>query len=258
MLLKWIFASMAVAASLSAQDQDAYARVFYFLNKPGTDRADRDAFLDKVDQGRSAAVAADESGGYLRLTLVHPSPAESGHERIAVHFSSAGPTFQSSHTKSFFAATGWDEKSYSAQSSTYNLPAVKIEMWRRHVKLGVIAKGDYVRMDFIKFKPGAGADYLALIPKNRAVMEQVLKSGGPIKAYWLITTLLSGESSDYNAIAVYSYASEADVFKTFPAQRRMFQQAFPGENFQLYMDANLRNSAVRLQEVFRVNSAIWR
>ncbi len=129
-------------------------------------------------------------------------------------------------------------------------------MWRRRVSLGSIAKGDYVRLAFVKIKPGARGDYyLEEIPKNRAVMEQVLKSGGPIKAYWLITTLLSGESAAYDAIAVYAYANKADVFKTFPAQEKMFQQAFPGANFQVHLDANRRNSAVRSQEVFRANSA---
>lgn len=258
MVVKWIFAALALAAFLPAQDPDAYARVLYFVNKPGADPVGRDAFLDKVDQGRSAAVAAGESGGYLRLTLVHPSQAEAGHERLAVHFSTAGPTFQSTHTKSFFAATGWNEQTYTAQSSTYNLSAVKTEMWRRRVNLGSIAKGDYVRLAFVKIKPGAGDDYLEEIPKNRAVMEQVLKSGGPIKAYWLITTQLSGESAAYDAIAVYGYANEADVFKTFPAQEKMFQQAFPGANFKVHLDANRRNSAVRSQEVFRVSSAFWR
>jgi len=258
LVVKSVFASLTLVAFLPAQDQDSYARVLYFANKPGADPVGRDAFLDKVDQGRAAAVAAGESGGYLRLTLVHPSQTEAGHVRLAVHFATAGPTFQTTHTKSFFAATGWNEQTYNAQSLTYNLPSVKTEMWRRRVNLGSIAKGDYVRLTFIKYKPGAGDDFREETPKSRAVMEQVLKSGGPIKAYWLITTLLSGESAPYDAIAVYAYASEADVFKTFPAQDKMFQQAFPGANFQAHHDANRLNSAVRFQEVFRVSSAFWR
>lgn len=256
--VKWVFAFLTLVAFLPAQDRDTYARVLYFKNKPDSDPAGREAFLDKVDQGRAAAVAAAESGGYLRLALVHPSPTEAGYVRLAVHFSVAGPTFQTTHTKSFFAATGWNEETYNAQSFTYNLPSVKTEMWRRRVNLGSIAKGDYLRLAFVKFKPDAESDYLEAIPKNRAVMEQVLKSGGPIKAYWLITTLLSGESAPYDAIEVFAYATEADVFKPFPAQDKMLQQALPGANLQKYYDANRRNSAVRSQEVFRVTSAFWK
>lgn len=256
MLTKLLIAALTLAAHLPAQD--AYARVLYFANRPGADLAGRRAFLDKVDQGRAAAVAAGESGGYLRLTLVHPSQTEAGHARLAVHFSTAGPTFETTHTKSFFAATGWNEETYTAQSMTYNQPAVKTEMWRRRVNLGSIAKGDFIRMAFIKFKPGARGHYLEAIPKNRAVMEQVLKSGGPIKAYWLITTLFPGEDAPYDAIALFAYATEADVFKEFPVQEKMFQQAFPGANFQAHLDANRRNSAVRSQEVLRVSSAFWR
>ena len=194
----------------------------------------------------------------MRLALVHPSQAEAGHVRLAIHFSAAGPTFQTTHTKSFFAATGWNEQTYTAQSMTYNQPAVKVEMWRRRVSLGSIAKGDYVRFAFIKLKPGARGDYLEAIPRNGAVFEQVLKSGGPIKAYWLITTLFPSESASHDAIAIYAYATESDLFKAFPAQEKMFQQAFPGANFQAYLEANRRNSTVHSQEVFHVSSAFWR
>ncbi|MDX1981521.1 MAG: hypothetical protein SFV51_14735 [Bryobacteraceae bacterium] len=194
----------------------------------------------------------------MRLALVHPSATEAGHVRLAVHFSTAGPTFETTHTKSFFAATGWNEETYTAQSMTYNQPSVRKEMWRRRVNLGSIAKGDYVRLVFIKFEPGARGHYLEAIPRNQAVMEQVLKSGGPIKAYWLITTLFPGETSPYDAIAVIGHATEADVFKALPAQQKMFEQAFPGADFQAHLDANRRNSKVRSQEVFRVSSAFWR
>ena len=256
MLTKLLFTAITLAASLSAED--AYARVLYFANRPGADPAGRTAFLDKVDQGRAAAVAAGESGGYMRLTLVHPSQAEAGHVRMAVHFSTAGPTFETTHTKSFFAATGWNEETYTAQSMTYNQPSVRTEMWRRRVNLGSIAKGDYVRLVFIKFEPGARGHYLEAIPRNQAVMEQVLKSGGPIKAYWLITTLFPGENSPYDAIAVIGHATEADVFKNLPVQQKMFEQSFPSGDFQAHLDANRRNSKVRSQEVFRVSSAFWR
>ncbi len=192
------------------------------------------------------------------ICALRSSETEAGHVRLAIHFSAAGPTFQTTHTKSFFAATGWNEQTYNAQSMTYNQPAVKIEVWRRRVNLGSIAKGDYVRLAFVKFKPGARGDYLEAIPRNGAVMEQVLKAGGPIKAYWLITTLFPSESAPYDAIAIHAYATEADVFKAFPAQEKMFQQAFPSASFQPYLEANRRNSAVHTQEVFRVSSAFWR
>ncbi len=256
MLAKLFVAALTLAATLPAED--AYARVLYFANKPGADSAGRAAFLNKVDQGRAAAVAAGESGGYMRLTLLHPSPTEAGHVRLALHFSTAGPTFDNTHTKSFFAATGWNEETYNAQSMTYNLPSARTEMWRRRINLGSIAKGDFVRLVFIKFEPGARSHYLEAIPKNQAVMEQVLKSGGPIKAYWLITTLFTGETSPYDAIAVIAHATEADIFKNLPAQQKMFEQAFPGADFQAHLDANRRNSKIRSQEVFRVSSAFWR
>ena len=253
MLTRLLFAAFALVALLPAED--AYARVLYFVDKPAADPAVRSASLDKVDQGRAAAVAAGESGGYLRLSLIYPSQTEAGYGRLAVHFSTAGPTFETTRTKSFFAATGWTEETYSAQSQT---TAVKTEMWRRRVNLGSIAKGDYVRLVFIKFEPGARGHYLEAIPKNRAVMEQVLNSGGPIKAYWLITMLFPGEDAPYDAIAVYGYATEIDLFKAFPAQQKMFEQAFPNADFQAHLDANRRNSTVRSQKVFRVSSAFWR
>ena len=256
MTTRLLLAILILFAPLPAQD--SHARVLYFLNKPGADPVGRDAFLDRVDKGREAAVAAGESGGYLRLSLVHPSSAEAGHVGMAIHFSAGGPTFETTHTKSFFAATGWNEQTCTEQSMRYNQPAVKVEMWRRRVNLGSIAKGDYVRFAFLKFKPGMRDDFLEAIPGNSAVLQQVLTSGGPIKAYWLITTLFPGESATYDAIAIFAYATEADVFKSFPAQGDMFQRAFPSANFQSHLEANRRNATTRTQEIFRVGSAFWR
>ena len=247
------------AVSAFAQDKPVWVRAVYVKTKPGQAAA-YDAFRDStIRKGSEGVVKSGAVSASISLRLVYPIAAQVGHDRVAISVYPGAPPEPQSILDTFHKNSGMSREEYLAKRSALD-NVVAVHLIREDIVLGGTTKaGDYIRVSYLKIKPGSQAEYSDLGKMNKASLEKAMHGGQlPFGGYRRGTIFGAGSDSEFQALQAFFYSSWDDVFKSGgPSPRDAFLAAFPGQNYESsYLDRLRAISETKHQAIYRVDNVI--